>query len=216
MSDKKTQSGLLKAASTLQPGDSSEAIYDEWSGSYDADLQDEWGYIAPRLAVDALDNLVDRATVEIADLGCGTGLVGAELQSRGYQTVDGFDISDGMLEQARAKEIYRTLSRADLTARIPAEDGTYDAALCIGAMGAGHLDARHVPELIRVVKPGGWLVIYMNGTFYEEERFEERFRGHESHGVWSIEAITGSNYMETLDRPGKLITARKPEDSAGE
>ncbi len=160
MSDKKTQSGLLKAASTLKPGDRSEEIYDEWSESYDKDLQDEWGYIAPRIAVDALDSLLDRSSVEIADLGCGTGLVGAELQSRGYQAVDGFDISDGMLEQARAKNIYRTLTRADLTGRIPAGDNMYDAALCIGAMGAGHLDARHVPEQIRILRTGGWLIIY--------------------------------------------------------
>ena len=210
MSDKKTQSGLLKAASTLKPGDRSEEIYDEWSESYDKDLQDEWGYIAPRIAVDALDSVVDRASVEIADLGCGTGLVGAELQSRGYQAVDGFDISDGMLEQARAKNIYRTLTRADLTGRIPADNNMYDAALCIGAMGAGHLDARHVPEQIRILRPGGWLIIYMNGAYYDDQHFEQRFREHESDGVWSIESITGSNYMEALDRPGKLITARKP------
>ena len=214
MSDKKTQSGLLKAASTLKPGDRSETIYDEWSDSYDKDLQDEWGYIAPRIAVDALDQLVDRNTVSIADLGCGTGLVGQELGSRGYQTVDGFDISEGMLEQARAKDVYRNLMRADLTGRIPVEDGTYDAALCIGAMGAGHLDARHVPELIRIVKPAGLLIIYMNGAFYDEENFEERLREHEANGVWSIDSITGSNYMDALDRPGKLITSRKPKAAA--
>ncbi len=50
----------------------------------------------------------------------------------------------------------------------------------------------------------------MNGAYYDDQHFEQRFREHESDGVWSIESITGSNYMEALDRPGKLITARKP------
>ncbi len=210
MSAKKEQSGTLKAVSTLRPGDESEEIYDEWSADYDSDLAVEWGYIGPKIAVDGLESCYPRRECEIIDLGCGTGLVGGELQSRGYGVIDGLDVSSGMLEQARAKGHYRRLAKADLTKRIPLADAAYDVGICVGAMGAGHLGTEHIPELLRIIKPGAPLVIYMNGKAYLDEDYEPRLRALENAGLWSIETIEASNYMQKLERPGRLIIGRKP------
>lgn len=210
MPSAKQQSGILKRVSTLQSGDSSETIYDDWSENYDKDLTDEWGYIAPQLSVSALVEICSDRSSTIIDLGCGTGLVGVQLQKAGYMTFDGTDISQGMLDQAMEKGIYRNLVKSDLTQQMPFPSDAYDAALCIGSMGAGHVDASHIPEMLKVIKPGGVLIIHTNETYYKKGSFGETFRSLEDKNIWMIHRAERQNYMESLERPGYLIVATKP------
>ena len=44
-----------------------------------------------------------------ADLACGTGRTGMWLKEHGVRFLDGVDLTEAMLEQARAKGIYRHL-----------------------------------------------------------------------------------------------------------
>jgi len=208
--EKKEQAGALKAVSTLQPGERSEALYDEWAKDYDRDLTGDYRYRSPDIVADAVEALGIPKDAALVDLGCGTGLIGAALKARGYATLDGLDVSQGMLDQAAGKGIYRQLFRGDLTAKTPLADASYDHVLCIGSMGAGHVDADHLPELLRPLKPGGYLVLYMNAGWYEELDFGGRFEAHEEAGRWRILKTERSNYMEALDRPGYLIVGQKP------
>ena len=67
--------------------DESMEIYKEWAASYEDDL-DYFGYVAPRLGAALLADFVpkpDRAALKLLDAGCGTGLVGRELQALGLQ-----------------------------------------------------------------------------------------------------------------------------------
>jgi predicted TPR repeat methyltransferase len=54
------------------------------------------------------------------DLGCGTGLCGPLLRQL-TDTVDGVDISQGMLEQAKQSGFYRKLTHADIAAFVAEE-----------------------------------------------------------------------------------------------
>ncbi len=209
MTDEKTQAGLLKAVSELRSGDRSDHLYDQWAGRYDEDLIDNWGYIAPRIAAEALAAVCpDRAT-GIIDLGCGTGLSGAALATLGYRTIDGLDVSAGMLAEAGRKGLYGKLIQGDLTARTPLPDAAYGAALCVGSMGAGHVEPAHLPELLRPLEPGATLVLYMNAHYHDEGDYAGQFRRHQEAGLWTIERTERSNYMEALDRPGWLIVGRR-------
>ena len=114
-----------------------------------------------------------------------------------------------MLEQARAKQVYRNLLCVDLTARIPLQDHSYAAGLCIGSMGAGHVGAQHVAEMLRPIRPGGPFVITMNGTYYESGEFESAFRQLEDAGLWAITKLEEFNYMTELVRPGWLLVANR-------
>jgi SAM-dependent methyltransferase len=51
-----------------------------------------------------------------ADLGCGTGRTVAWLKSRGVQQVNGVDLTQEMLEVARARDVYSHLALADVSA----------------------------------------------------------------------------------------------------
>lgn len=201
--------GILARVNHLEPGDSSRALYDDWAGDYDAHLQDEFGYISPRIAAEALREAVADVGIEIVDYGCGTGLVGSALHRLGFEHVDGLDISTGMLAQARAKAAYRDLVCADLTAPLALADARFDAACCVGSMGAGHVGAQHVPELLRPLKPGAVFVIIINAMHYAPEGFEQAFRRMEQDGLWRILRLEPFNYMTELERPGWLLVAQR-------
>lgn len=74
----------------------------------------------------------------VLDVGCGTGRHSVELARRGFR-MTGVDISEGMLEQARAAASAAGVDiewvRADVSETLPR--GPYDAALCLceGAFG---------------------------------------------------------------------------------
>lgn len=200
---------ILGRVSHLEDGDSSRDIYDDWSGSYDSHLLEEFGYISPDIAAQALSDEVEENEVTIIDYGCGTGLVGQSLNQQGFRSIDGIDISEGMLEQAREKQVYRNLICGDLTTRIGLDDAIYDAATCIGSMGAGHVGAEHIPELLRPLRAGALFVVIMNGAYYFSGGFDKAFRQLESDGLWRIRRLEEFNYMTQLERPGWLLVASK-------
>ena len=205
----KDSSEILGRVSNLEQDDSSRDIYDDWSQHYDDHLLTEFGYISPDVAAAELVRHLQQRDLEIIDFGCGTGLVGTALREQGFVNVDGVDISTRMLEQARSKQVYRNLLCADLTARIPLDDDAYAAGLCVGSLGAGHVGAQHVPEMLRSIRRGGQFVLTMNGSYYQSGGFEQAFRQMQDDGLWSIIKLEEFNYMTERVRPGWLLVAVK-------
>ena len=205
----KDSSEILGRVSNLEQDDSSRNIYDDWSQDYDEHLRSEFGYISPGVAAAELAQRLQQRDLEIIDFGCGTGLVGEALREKGFASIDGVDISTGMLEQARAKQVYRNLLCADLTARVPLEDDCYGAGLCVGSLGAGHVGAQHVVEMLRPISCDGLFVLTMNGSYFESGNFEQTFWQMQDDGLWSILKLEEFNYMTELVRPGWLLVAVK-------
>lgn len=163
MSD--TPKDILDRVYAMKGPDEAEHVYDEWAERYDDDTVAGLGYVGPAVAA---AKLVELARPEVVlDAGCGTGLVGMELAKRIDVTLDGVDLSPGMLDQARARGIYRNLTRADLTQRLDIADDTYDAAICVGTLTDGHVGPAALDELARVVRPGGPIVATVLGRAWE-------------------------------------------------
>jgi predicted TPR repeat methyltransferase len=76
-------------------------------------LLDKLGYSAPKQIARFLREHGAKDAKDILDLGCGTGLMGAELAAPGRR-IDGVDLSERMLSQARAKGVYDELHAAEL------------------------------------------------------------------------------------------------------
>lgn len=190
---KKIPSGALATVSSQDGYVDPERVYDNWSSEYDADLIGEYGYVAPQIAANEFVRRVDSKSATIIDLGCGTGLAGRELKNRGYYCIGGADISTGMLAQARRHGVYRQLFAADLTKRTSIPDNVYDAVISVGAFGNGHLKAGALPHFIRLVKPGGHLVIYVNARPFVAEDYGRALHEFELAGLWHIEKIETSN-----------------------
>ena len=88
-------------------------LFDDFADHFESSLVDRLAYATPRRLADLLrsDGLRDGASV--LDLGCGTGLMAVELAGAAHR-IDGVDLSPRMLEQARAKELYRELHVAEV------------------------------------------------------------------------------------------------------
>ncbi|ANY06970.1 class I SAM-dependent DNA methyltransferase [Pseudonocardia sp. HH130630-07] len=148
----------LERAYALTGPDDARALYDEWAATYDADLAaGAQSYVAPSVTADAVVAAAGTGG-EVLDAGCGTGLVGAALHERGVGTIDGIDLSPGMLERARATGAYRELREADLTAALELPDDRYDVVVCVGTLTHAHVGPAAIGEFARVVRPGGYVV----------------------------------------------------------
>jgi SAM-dependent methyltransferase len=184
-------------------------VYEDWAPTYERNLRQGYGYIAHRIAVAAFAAHCTDQSASILDLGCGTGLVGQELAARGFRHLDGLDISPGMLDQARGKQIYRDLLTGDMTQPIDLGGRTYGAAIGVGCFGGGHVGPEHLPELIRCVRPGGLLVFYINAIPYEQDDYPSHFSSLEADGIWRVLRTERSNYMQAIERPGWVVVANR-------
>ncbi|NEO52879.1 MAG: class I SAM-dependent methyltransferase [Okeania sp. SIO3B5] len=184
----------IKEAHTLS-GDAEkiQTYYDKWAVAYNSDVSNEQ-YIGPEYIVNLLTTLksnnglktVDSSDrqIKILDAGCGTGLVGTVLKQKGYHGVDGADLSEGMVEQARSTGAYNFLeSGIDLTKQNEAyEDNQYDATICCGVFTLGHVPPTALSELIRITKPGGWVVVSTRKSYYDSTNFQEICNRYQQEG----------------------------------
>jgi predicted TPR repeat methyltransferase/Flp pilus assembly protein TadD len=83
-------------------------LYDRYADQYDRHVAGALKYRTPDLLSDAIGRCVQAADLDIVDLGCGTGLLGARLRARA-RILTGVDISASMLKVARRREIYDNL-----------------------------------------------------------------------------------------------------------
>jgi predicted TPR repeat methyltransferase len=100
------------------------SIYDVRSRFWDQ----ESSYFGHTLVAEGLQKHASRTILDILDIGCGTGLVGAQVRPLAGR-LDGIDISLAMLEKARDKKIYDRLDQADLVSFMSAHGDSYDAVL---------------------------------------------------------------------------------------
>jgi SAM-dependent methyltransferase len=127
--------------------------YGAWAPTYEDTVQDA-------MDVELLDALteVDPAGAVVADLGCGSGRTGSWLREHGAEAIDGVDVTPEMLELARRRGVFRSLTEADVAATGLAR-GAYD--LVTTSLVDEHLaDLRPLyAEAARLLRPGGTYVI---------------------------------------------------------
>jgi SAM-dependent methyltransferase len=96
----------------------------------------------------------------VLDVGCGTGQLGQAIASAGYD-VFGVDLSASMVARARDRGLAGTFS--GITTALPFADNSFDLTLTVATL--HHLEtpenvALTVREMGRVVKPGGFIVLW--------------------------------------------------------
>jgi predicted TPR repeat methyltransferase len=93
-----------------------------------AQFWDGESYFGAGLVTEGLRAHASRDGMDILDIGCGTGLVGAKVRSLAAR-LDGVDLSPAMLEKARGKALYDGLYQADIVSFMAEHKGRYDAIL---------------------------------------------------------------------------------------
>jgi SAM-dependent methyltransferase len=108
-----------------------------------------------------------------ADIGCGSGREVAWLNANGFPA-KGFDASDGLLAEARARYPQFGFAHAELPGLGGIAANTFDNVLCETVI--MHLDRALVPLAVRrmleIVKPGG--VFYLSWRVTEGEDHRDK------------------------------------------
>ncbi len=149
-------------------------FYADWAQQYNQDVNSA-EYSGPVIAAKLLIQHLSDKKARILDAGCGTGLVGIELQRLDYIHLDGFDLSLEMAELATASGAYRQVTgNIDMMRAI--EDfpqREYDALLSIGVFTLGHVPPQALEVLVKLVRRDGLLVISTRSHYFEQTDYQK-------------------------------------------
>jgi predicted TPR repeat methyltransferase len=184
-----TQNDRVRWVYSSQNEQELEERYDQWAEEYDADLESEYGWISPQRTSDHVAKYVGKEG-SILDAGAGTGLVGECLHEMGFRNMTAMDLSLGMLEVARRKNIYQGLDQMTMGETLDYATDQFDASVIVGVFTQGHAPASSIDELVRVVKSGGHIVFSLRTDTYLENGFKDKMDSLESAGRWKLVEVS--------------------------
>lgn len=133
-----------------------EALFDEYAPRFEAELVGALGYAVPQdlghmIAAALEGRRIDRAV----DLGCGTGLMGAEIRGA-CERLEGVDLSGRMLAEAWRRGLYDRLVQSELVAFLADDPGGIGLAVAADVM----IYCGPLPPVLatvhRALAPGGF------------------------------------------------------------
>lgn len=179
-----------------------ETFYDRYAALYDAV---DWltGNTTHRLRRRVLKFLPSPGT-RVLEIGCGSGKLHVELAAT--YTLAGLDLAQGMinLTQRRldAQGLTSDLRQGDAAA-LPWLDSSFDAVFSTFAFSALADQERALDEMVRVLKPGGRLIIADGGPALDNNRIAAFFAR-----LWESLGPTMRDERPLLEARG-LITFRE-------
>jgi len=198
-----------RLAALLAAGEVEEVqrLYDEWAPTYDGEeVAVLLGHAGPERVAARVAELVD-PRADVLDAGCGTGLVGVALAARGFGSLDGLDLSRGMIRQARRRRVYHDLGPADLRHGVPGARAKFGVVTCVGALGPGHLGPGALTGLARATVAGGYLVAAVAEDTWTGAGYAAQVAGLAEQGYAC--PVAGTDGPDP-DLPGRLLVLQVP------
>ncbi len=159
--------------------------YDQWAKDYDTDLEQDFEWVAPRRAAEVFAKYVPK-NGRVLDAGAGTGLVGKFLSENGYSKLVAMDLSLGMLEEAKKKHVYQEFHQMAMGEPLGFSADYFDAVVSVGVLTVGHAPANSLDEVIRITRPGGYVVFSLRPDVYETGGFKAKQAELESEDKWRL------------------------------
>lgn len=183
--------------------------YDQWAGSYDAELTQN-GYASPRRVAQALAELAPDLNAPLLDYGCGTGMSGEELRAAGFTIIDGADPSAEMLRQARPKQIYRSLVQLDLDQPAgPFVPASYPVAAAVGVIGPGAAPLSTLRVILDLLAPAGLLGVSFNDRALEDPAYPAALRQCHADGTAETVFAERGPHLPGLDVQSTVYVLRR-------
>ena len=201
-------------------------VFDVFADSFDEALA-ELNYRVPQLIADSLNEKkadFPNGKLRILDLGCGTGLVANQLKKIWPDSIiKGVDISAGMLQQAKRKNIYNQLIKSDLETFF--QNGKFSFDLIVAAdvlTYFGNLKTIFSGVFLQLRKGGKFVFsvsqnnhddadwfLHLSGRFLHSENY---LKTAVPAAGFILENITSEILREEGGEPvwGWIVTARKP------
>ncbi len=110
-------------------------LFDHYAIGFDSELVERLGYNVPMRLRAELEKVrsTEKRFANVVDLGCGTGLAGAEFRGLSDRLI-GVDLSRAMLDQAKKRNVYDTLFQRDIEAFLDSTNETYDLFVATDVM----------------------------------------------------------------------------------
>lgn len=192
MSESEDIDGLIARLVSATDKEEKLAVYKKWADRYDHDLERK-GYVAPEKAAQLLFTFQPDTSSKVYDAGCGTGRAGSCLEKLGYTYITGEDFSEAMLDIASLSGHYQSLNTADYTQAIEHADNSFDASVCVGVYSQEFKNI-FLDELVRIVKPGGHIVLSCRPIHFENGAQAEIDRLI-TNGRITLESLSRELYM---------------------
>jgi predicted TPR repeat methyltransferase len=130
-----------------------QSLFDDYATDFQKHLLGNLRYQGHQQLTEPLLRAGRRYPIAV-DLGCGTGLCGEQLLPL-VDHLDGIDLSGAMLEQARARGIYRQLGQGELNTLLSARREPADLFIAADVFSyVGDID-NCFGEVRRLLRPGG-------------------------------------------------------------
>lgn len=201
--------GFLHAAYELDTIDETRAFYDQWAATYDAEIAEN-GYETPKRCAAALGSVVPDLGASVLDLGCGTGLSGLALRQAGFTTIDGCDLSQGMLARAAQRDgLYRDLWLSDVSNPFPFDAGTYTHIAAIGVIASTHAPASTIDAALGALPSGGCLVFSLNDHTLQDPSFEARILENVDTGFATVLFREHGEHLPGLNMKSNVYVLQK-------
>ncbi len=138
------------------PDDYVRRQFDSYAEDFDKSLVGDLEYQAPELIEKALKAVraPDAPPADIADLGCGTGLVGPRVRPWARSLV-GIDLSPKMIREARKRRVYDKLVIGEITKYLNARKAVFDIITCADVIIYVGDVTRMFRAVARALRPGG-------------------------------------------------------------
>ncbi len=147
------------------------SFYADWAASYDHDVYATLKVVGSHRIADLLQTHVpDVKSIEVLDAGCGTGAVAERLKFRGFELIDGIDLSPEMLQVARDKQLYRSLQEANLNEQFTLPHSPYPAIVSAGTFTTGHVGAKGFQNLFSHLRQGGLMACAIAIPVWERDQ----------------------------------------------
>lgn len=139
-------------------------LFDRYANRFDTHLVGALKYRVPQKIAAAILALFPDRKLNILDLGCGTGLLGASLgRIDGYFV--GVDLSKPMLDEAAKHNVYARFHQVNLLDALEATDANeYEVIVAADVfIYLGALDSA-IANAFKVLRPGGWMFFSCEDT----------------------------------------------------
>jgi predicted TPR repeat methyltransferase len=146
-----------EAVPKASPMEYVKGLFDQYADAFDEHLVEALEYKTPTFLVDALRALMppDTGSLDVVDLGCGTGLCGPLLRPLA-RTLVGVDLSPKMLAKAGERGGYDELVCAEVAAYLAGQPQRFDVGVAADVfVYIGDL-SEVFTGMRKVLRPGGW------------------------------------------------------------
>lgn len=192
-----------------------ERVFDAFATSFDAKLE-TLHYRAPQLVADALRELLPAATAQfdIADVGCGTGLVGPLVKPWARRLV-GCDLSVGMLRKARQRGHYDALHKAELVYYLRTQPAAFDVVVSADTLcyfGDLH---EALAAAARALRDGGWLLFTVEALADGADGVRLNANGRYAHGQAHLRQASAAAGLQAHSLGAVVLRQEAGRDVAG-